>query len=318
MHICSKPGFVKKPMQSSLFSTASILMALTAVWVVTLTVSVGFAQTSDQTPETPPQIAEPLVSAQPPLQEYYTIDESPKTYMTSDPKDMSPFSVDRIEEITTAARSLALNLLTWTLHPEAPEMPREKYQRQHHFGRWINDPTDETCYNTRAKVLIRDSETPVSFKEKNHCLVEKGDWADPYAGDTLTESKDIQIDHMVPLKHAYVTGAWEWDYQTRCTYANYMGNTFHLVTANGRENMRKGDKAPDQYQPPNESYRCQYLENWLKIKLIWQLKLTPTEVSAIRRGVEEYGCDLKAFTFSQRELKRQRKLIHEVDVCPVR
>ncbi|WP_413287600.1 DUF1524 domain-containing protein [Bdellovibrio sp. HCB337] len=300
-------------MQSSLSGTASILMALTALWVVIFTGSVGQAQATEPNLDS-------YAPTQLPIQEYYTVNEAQATF-TAAPQstDMSPLSMARIDELTQMARSLAVNLLSWTLHPEAPEMPDEKYQRQHHFGRWINDPTDETCYNTRAKVLIRDSEGPVSFKEKNHCLVEKGDWADPYAGDMITESKNIQIDHMVPLKHAYITGAWEWDYQTRCTYANFMGNNFHLITANGRENMRKGDRGPDQYLPPNQAYRCEYLKNWLKIKLIWQLKMTPTEISAIRRTFEENDCQLKDFSLSQRELKRQRKLIHaNNDVCPIR
>lgn len=256
------------------------------------------------------------------VQEYYTIDETQAHFLLAPngtSVDLSPISLVKIREMAAVVRSVALNLLNWTLHPEPPILPPEKYNRQIHFGRWINDPTDDTCYNTRAKVLIRDSEGPVSFKEKNRCLVERGDWSDPYAGHLITESKDIQIDHMVPLKNAYVTGAWEWDYQTRCIYANYLGNSFHLITANGRENMRKGDRAPDAYLPPNESYRCQYLENWLKIKLIWSLKLTPSEVSAIRQSIEASGCNLNDFSMSQRELKHQRKLIHENnDLCPAR
>jgi hypothetical protein len=186
-----------------------------------------------------------------------------------------------------------------------------KYDRKFHFGRWVNDPNDETCYNTRARVLIRDSETQVSFKDTNHCVVEKGRWEDPYAGGTLRESKEIQIDHMVPLKNAYISGAWEWNYQTRCTYANYMGNKFHLITASGHENMSKGDDTPEKYMPPNENYRCEYLANWLKIKLIWKLKMARGEVEAIRQAIRDSGCDGRKFKMSSLELKRQRQLIYE-------
>ncbi len=252
--------------------------------------------------------------------EYYTIDET-QTSLVSYPvsPDISPVNNFSFLSITAYARSLALNLLRWTLHAEAPKQPYIKYDRKFHFGRWINDPKDDTCYNTRAKVLIRDSEALVSFKEKNHCLVEKGDWADPYAGTTILESHDIQIDHMVPLKNAYLSGAWEWNFQTRCVYANFMGNKFHLIAASGHENMSKGDKAPDRYMPPNESYRCQYLENWLKIKLIWRLKMTPSEVEAIRDGIKNNACDSRKFSLSAAELKLQRKLIYDnSDLCPAR
>ena len=252
--------------------------------------------------------------------EYYTIEEG-STRITANPvlQNLSPLSAFTIPELRAYARSVAFNLLRWTLHPEKPKQPRIKYNRKLHFGRWINDPTDETCFNTRAKVLIRDSEQPVSFKDHNRCLVEKGDWQDPYAGSQIKQSRDIQIDHMVPLKNAYLSGAWEWKFKTRCAYSNFMGNKFHLISASGHENMSKGDKGPDQYMPPNKAYRCEYLENWLKIKLIWKLKMTSQEVEAIRQGIEEDHCDSRKFSLSVAELKRQRKLINEAnDLCPGR
>lgn len=253
--------------------------------------------------------------------EYYTITEetSARTTFGNDTTNLSPFSTMPFSEIVVSARAVVLSLLNWTLHSEALLPPADRYRRQFHFGRWINDPDDETCFNTRAKVLIRDSEAPVSFKEKNHCLVEKGRWADPYTGSNLDESAQIQIDHMVPLKNAYVSGASEWDYQTRCHYANYMGNTFHLISASGRENMRKGDASPARYIPPNQAYRCQYLENWLKIKLIWKLKMVPAEVAAIRQGIIENACSPENFQLSPAELRQQRHLIYDgTDVCPAR
>lgn len=245
--------------------------------------------------------------------EYYTIDES---------QDVQPSHVDVAETLDTVAvepfsfkamvakaREFTLSLLNWTLHPDAPSSPPEKYSRRAHFGRWINDPTDESCFNTRAKVLLRDAEGPISYRENNHCIVDKGAWSDSYTGRKFIESRDIQIDHMVPLKNAYDSGAWEWDFQARCLYANYMGTKFHLISSNGIENMRKGDRAPDGYVPPNLSYRCEYIENWLKIKLIWRLNLSPSEVAAIRQLVKDNGCNPSNFTLSDSELRKQRSNI---------
>lgn len=236
-----------------------------------------------------------------------------------DPRNMSPLEVLSNRQFVEYARAVAVNLLRWTYHDQTASRPTMKYDRKFHFGRWINDPNDQTCYNTRARVLIRDSETEVSFKGTNHCVVEKGRWADPYAGDVLQESKQIQIDHMVPLKNAYISGAWEWNFQTRCTYANYMGNKFHLITASGHENMSKGDGTPEKYIPPNQNYRCEYLENWLKIKLIWKLKMARGEVDAIRQAIHDSGCDGRKFKMSSLELKRQRQMIYENRYnCPAR
>lgn len=257
------------------------------------------------------------------IKEYYTIDEGQSSFApqahTVPSTDISPLNALSYEQFVAYARTVAVSLLRWTYHDQAPSHPAEKYNRKLHFGRWINDPNDDTCFNTRAQVLVRDSLGKVSFKESNRCIVEKGQWNDPYAGEVIEESKQLQIDHMVPLKNAYISGAWEWNFQTRCVYANYMGNEFHLVTASGHENMSKGDSTPEKYIPPNQTYRCEYLANWLKIKLIWKLKMVRGEVEAIRQAIKDSGCDARSFALSQLELKRQRKLIYENRYnCPSR
>jgi hypothetical protein len=232
---------------------------------------------------------------------------------------VSGFAVLSLQTFSDLANTLALNLLQWHLRADAPSVPTTPYNRTFHFGRWINDPTDETCYNTRAKVLLRDTDGPVRYKETNHCVIESGTWEDPYSARTFNQSRDIQIDHMVPLKDAYTSGAWEWNYQARCLYANFMGNKFHLISSNGTENMRKGDSAPDEYMPPNREYQCQYIENWLKIKLIWRLKMTSSEVSAIKQLVAENHCDVDHFKFSKKDLRQQRDYINDnLGLCPAR
>ena len=256
-------------------------------------------------------------------EEFYTIEDQnqqsePTTeyFGSSDLISMQRFS---LRTMTDQMRELAVNLLSWTLHSRGDNPATDPYNRKLHFGRWINDPTDETCYNTRAKVLLRDTNGDIFYRQTNRCVVDRGTWSDPYTGRTFTDSRDIQIDHMVPLKNAYVSGAWKWDYQTRCLYANFLGNNFHLISSNGIENMRKGDRAPNGYMPPNLSYQCRYLENWLKIKLIWKLTMTPAEVSAIRDVVQKFHCDTDEFELSEKELRQQRTSIRaNMGLCPAR
>jgi hypothetical protein len=92
-------------------------------------------------------------------------------------------------------------------------------------------------------------------------------------------------------------------------YANFEFNDFHLLSVNGGENMSKGDGAPDRYIPSNDEYVCEYLENWLKIKLIWRLALVPPEAAAIRQLITEYNCGTDSFILDEDELQEQREAI---------
>jgi hypothetical protein len=80
--------------------------------------------------------------------------------------------------------------------------------------------------------------------------------------------------------------------------------------------MRKGDCSPSAYMPPNRSYTCQYLKQWLFVKLIWSLRLTPKETTAIKRIADENHCDEKLFEVSQSELAKQRRFMKDnAELC---
>jgi hypothetical protein len=172
--------------------------------------------------------------------------------------------------------------------------------------------------NTRAKVLVRDSEVDVTFRGTKRCVVEQGEWHDPYADSDVTTSKQIQIDHMVPLKNAYDNGAWQWDYKTRCLYANFLGYHDHLVSAGAHENMSKGDSGPEGYLPPNLSYRCQYIKNWMMIKLVWRLRMTPDEAQALHETAYNYNCPSSLFQVTSDELATVRQFIaNNLNYCMI-
>lgn len=203
----------------------------------------------------------------------------------------------------------AADLLRWGLkNREWPE-PNERYNRKGHFGTWLRDHGD-SCLNTRAKILIRDSRVPVTFN-RTGCTVATGEWHDPYADGVHTQASEIQIDHMVPLKNAYISGAWRWDAKVRCAYANFMANTFHLIAVNGHENMSKSDSTPADWIPPNRAYRCTYLRNWLAVKLIWHLIMNPRETAAIQRAFRDAGCDSRTFNITASEIASYRQTARE-------
>lgn len=269
---------------------------------VILLASVTQAQTA--TPSKPQQI----------YNEYYTIDEQ-----ASSNYSFSGFSPEFTAfQFVDMAKRLVLNLLKWTLHEEQRPVAEEDYVRKLHFGRWINDPTDDTCMNTRAKVLVRDSDGEVTFRNEKKCVVESGRWLDVYTNQEYTSSRQIQIDHLVPLKNAYISGAFKWDYKTRCLYANYMGFKDHLISSEAHQNMAKGDRGPEKYLPPELSYRCEYVKNWLTVKLIWGLNMTTDEIQAIHEVVTNYNCNPSDFRITKQELDDQRQFIgNNLEFCMI-
>lgn len=260
------------------------------------------------TPVTPPAQQVQL----PAFNQYYTVDEETTERVNAPSAPASGVSMAAgltPGNLLETTQVLVVNLLKWIMHNEPLAVPQEKYIRKLHFGRWINDPTDDTCMNTRARVLVRDSEVDVTYRGTRQCSVEAGKWQDPYANKEVIEAKGIQIDHMVPLKNAYLSGAWEWDYKTRCLYANYMNFKPHLVSSGAHENMSKSDSGPEKYLPPNEDFRCEYVRNWIAVKAIWHLKMNPLEVRAIYDSVKQYNCNLNSFKMSLSGLAKQREFI---------
>lgn len=243
-------------------------------------------------------------------------------YTIEDTEKKAKYSFDPIQDIEQATSQVVgqmneiLELTHFIEHSGAMPVPDEPYKRERHFGRWIRDPrTPKDCRNIRSKVLERDSLGPVQMTNDG-CVVTRGEWLDPYGGRTYTDSRDIQIDHFVPLKNAYISGGYRWSRQEKCLYANYMGNDFHLIAVDGVENNQKSDSTPEKYLPSQKSYRCQYLSQWLKIKLIWSLAMTKSEVDSIRRLVKDNQCQLQDFKYHRVDLDNQRRFRQQnLDLC---
>jgi hypothetical protein len=243
-----------------------------------------------------------------------------KTYVSLDLADDNTASISIVKSFNSIVKLVQANyysLLNWhTYSRSAKNMEIPNYNRLEQFGRWINDPNDDTCYNTRAKVLVRDSDKTVIFKDTNHCVVDGGLWQDPYTDQPFTNAKDIQIDHLVPLKNAYMSGASKWSFRARCLYANYLGAEFHLISSNGTQNMKKGDKGPDKYMPPNPEYACTYVKNWLSVKFLWGLKMTEPEAAAIVQIISDNNCNTQRMRMTYHQIMTQAQFAQDnADLC---
>lgn len=233
--------------------------------------------------------------------------ETRDSYYSIDIKEVSDHlfsTVGSLNSFITSKKEQAYSLLDFEFKQESPHKV-EPYQRKHHFGGWAKNRKFGDCYNTRAKVLIRDSLKPVIFKKENPCSVIAGSWVDPYAGAEFTDAQDIQIDHMVPLKEAYIAGAYKWTFKERCLYGNYLGYKGHLIAVDGEENNQKSDQTPIDYIPPKKDYLCTYAKDWLTIKALWGLTFTKDEKDQLNQIVKENNCDPSQFVMTEKELKTQ-------------
>jgi hypothetical protein len=232
-------------------------------------------------------------------------------YKIAEPKPIKAYLMPQMELMPLKPLVRATgDLLRWALNRTDWPLPDSPYNRRQKFGNWLKDHTKDSCLNTRAKILIRESKVPVRMSA-NGCTVVEGEWDDPYTGTIFTRASQVQIDHMVPLKNAYVSGAWRWSQKDRCAYTNFRANRFHLVAVSGHENMSKGDRSPADWLPSNPAFVCEYLKDWLSVKLIWGLILGPREGKAIKQALRAYRCQPEEFEMAPGELAEQRVAIQQ-------
>lgn len=154
----------------------------------------------------------------------------------------------------------------------------ELYDRSD-WPHWLD--SDKDCQNTRNELLIETSTKPVSFKSEKQCNVLLGQWYDPYSGGTYSVSKELDLDHIVPLKFAH--GGDKWSRQRKALFANDVEN---LILVQASLNRRKGAKGLDEWIPPNHPYRCEYIERFNRVMTKYALAFIPSEQRIVDRMVK--------------------------------
>jgi hypothetical protein len=146
------------------------------------------------------------------------------------------------------------------------------------FAVWL-DLDGDGC-DTRQEVLMLESLSPAQV-DRNGCSVIAGDWVSLYDGLTATDPSTLDIDHVVPLKEAWDSGAWSWSPERRIAYGNDVSDPRTLAAVSAESNRSKGDADPSNWLPPTGD-RCQYLATWVAIKARWTLSMDPSEFGRIR------------------------------------
>ena len=151
------------------------------------------------------------------------------------------------------------------------------------FVHWI-DADGNSC-DTREEVLIAES-TSKAQVDAYGCKVVEGDWWSAYDGITTTSPSTFDIDHFVPLKEAWGSGAWSWSAAKRQTYANDLSDARALIAVTASSNRSKGDKDPTQWMPANGAITCAYLSDWVAVKAHWSLSMDESEYRYIEKRLK--------------------------------
>jgi hypothetical protein len=148
------------------------------------------------------------------------------------------------------------------------------------FDHW-SDLDGDGC-STREEVLIDER---VSGQVAG-CEVVGGRWRSLYDGDRTTNPSRFDIDHMVPLKEAWDSGAWRWTPATRERFANDVGYAGSLIAVSASSNRSKSDRDPSDWLP--ERAKCKYVKTWIAVKYRWRLAVDSQEKSELSRILR--GC----------------------------
>ena len=179
--------------------------------------------------------------------------------------------------------------------------------RNNYFG-WNNIKLNNTPCTARPNVLARDSIDGNSYKRniwgniEEKCTVGDGKWSIPTENRILTNERTIHIDHHVPLKNAYISGACQWnDPNLASVYANDM-TPGHLKAISYTMNTSKSDKSPDEWMPykyrsnklsTQESISkedCEYASDWIAIKYRYDLSIRQEEKDELEKVLNSSIC----------------------------
>lgn len=150
------------------------------------------------------------------------------------------------------------------------------------FGDWSD--IDRDCINTRHEILIRDA---IHFTmDERGCKVVSGMWRDYYTGEILIDVSEIDIDHIVPLKEIWDSGAIYW---TTRELKEIFNDESNLVVTHRSINRSKGSDEPHEWDYYTRIVNpCRFIEKWFAFKINYNLYFDEEEINFI---YQESGCN---------------------------
>ncbi len=161
------------------------------------------------------------------------------------------------------------------------------------FKHWITiSRAGQVGCDSRKSVII--DEALVKPTIEKGCVLTGGKWLSIYDNVEITDAGKLDVDHMVPLAEAWDSGASAWTDLKRQQYANDMTDPRHLIAVTGSSNRSKSDQDPTDWVPTNKTYLCEYIANWVSIKVRWSLTVDQKELDTLKK--DSASCTKKAMT----------------------
>lgn len=180
----------------------------------------------------------------------------------------------------TAPFTVTVDAAALTADIEALEVAAERdegYDRSL-FPHWRDD--DGNGCDARDDVLVAQDRSG-SLTEADCGEGMTGEWASMYDAVAVTDSSEIDIDHLVALKEAWGSGAVDWTTEERQEYANFLGDPWHLIAVTAASNRSKSDQDPAEWMPEDETVWCAYIWAWVEVKREWALSVDEAERAAL-------------------------------------
>ena len=160
----------------------------------------------------------------------------------------------------TSAEWVPVATLLDQLRVEAPSTV--KYNRDQFFEG--ADLDGDGC-RTRQEVLLEETDIPATVI--GVCTVTAGQWFSYYDNVIHIDPAAVEMDHLVALKEAWVSGAWAWTDAQRQGYSNDVDDYRTLTMVTAAVNTAKADKDPASWLPSYGAMRCTYVSEWVAVKL---------------------------------------------------
>jgi hypothetical protein len=163
----------------------------------------------------------------------------------------------------------------------APE--RDRGLTASSFPGW-RDADGDGC-STAAEVLVAEALRPP--RVGTGCALTGGRWRSPYDGRYRTRSSRLVVDHVVPLREAWRSGARGWGPTLRRQIANDLGYPATLLAVTASAARAKAGREPQDWLP-RSAYRCTYVADWVAVKWRWRLAVDKAEARFLTRTLR--GC----------------------------
>ncbi|MDA0688470.1 MAG: hypothetical protein O2948_07480 [Proteobacteria bacterium] len=147
----------------------------------------------------------------------------------------------------------------------------------------FDEDFDGDCQSTRQEMLILTSRVEVKYTNPRNCVVRTGEWLDEYTGEIFEVAVQVDIDHVIPLLYAHTHGGDRWMPDKKIAFAN---DPLNIMLVEKREVRRKNNRGPSRYLP-REEFQCEYAQLWDVISDKYDIQLSATDRSEIRKILEE-------------------------------